>query len=423
MNEDHQIASPWTPYGIRSDPFFQEPLGPGEAGLDPDSLLVGRRDEVRRLANQILGAGDSASRAVIQGAAGVGKTTVVSGLKAALSPKGVLTYAEPIRIRAETTAESFCVEVLRMLLLIHATSGRAEGGDAEEYWRRVRRMVLGEDVVGRGVTLGPMGGSRQPGRIPRELAGGSLYQEMAEGFERLSEGGAARTLIHVDNLENLTRQETRRAAGLMLDLRDHFFIRHSHWVFAGADDMEEDVFRFAPQTAGIVPLVLHLEPLAAPEVVQMLERRVHHLALPEETPVFPVRPDAVGAMYARYAGDLRNFLRLLSRATQERMPLRPVEPMELPELIGLMAPAYARDMTRRVSEALWAHVRKLGEGRRADEEVRQVDLARATGLTKGPAKDAWDRLRRAGIIQPTRVEGRNQWHRFAGDVTIALGLV
>jgi hypothetical protein len=128
-------------------------------------------------------------------------------------------------------------------------------------------------------------------------------------------------------------------------------------------------------------------------------------------------------MYARYAGDLRNFLRLLSRATQERMPLRPVRPMELPELVGLMAPGYARDVARRLSPSLWAHLQKLGAGRRAGEEVRQVDLARATGLTKGPAKDAWDRLRRAGIVQPTRVEGRNQWHRLAGDVTIALGLV
>lgn len=415
-----EIANPWTPYGLRSDPFFQEPLTPLEAGPDGD-LLVGRHREIARLGSQILG-GDS-TRAILQGPAGVGKTTVVNALKSVLSRQGVLTHSEPVRIAADTTVRSFAADVLRVLLQVQASTGRAVSGKEREFWRRLGRVVVGEDVTGGSVQVGPIGGGRAPGRISAEVGEGSLHPEMTQAFALLARAGETRTVIHVDNLENLTRAEPRRAVAVLLGLRDHFFIPHSHWVFVGADDVDDAVFRPTPQLGGIVPLVLHLEPLSGPEVVELLERRARRLALPDRAPVVPVEAGATKGLCARYRGDLRNLLRLMSRAAQHRTPLDPVKPMDLRELLSLMAPEYARDLARRLGDSLWKHLTALARDRKHDAEVRQTDLGAATGLAKGPAKAAWDRLVSAGMLWPTRTEGRSRWHRFAGEVTIAVPLV
>jgi hypothetical protein len=65
----------------------------------------------------------------------------------------------------------------------------------------------------------------------------------------------------------------------------------------------------------------------------------------------------------------------------------------------------------------------LARGRKPADEVRQTDLGAATGLSKGAAKFAWDRLVEAGVLWPLRTEGRSRWHRFAPEVTIALAMV
>ncbi len=72
------IANPWTPYGLGDDPFFQDPLAPTDDPTRPISLFVGRAAEVQLLGGQAVGS--LSSRAVVQGGAGVGKTSVVNRL-------------------------------------------------------------------------------------------------------------------------------------------------------------------------------------------------------------------------------------------------------------------------------------------------------------------------------------------------------
>ena len=81
-----KIASPWTVYGLRADPYFQEPLIPdGEAGVGARSsgLFVGRVKEIELLGRQIVGS--LSSRAIVQGRPGVGKASFVNRLKTILA--------------------------------------------------------------------------------------------------------------------------------------------------------------------------------------------------------------------------------------------------------------------------------------------------------------------------------------------------
>ena len=86
-----------------------------------------------------------------------------------------------------------------------------------------RIPLLGGGVGALGVSV-----SQSPGRIQAERRELSLYPEIAGAVARLSVPPAGpaherrRVLLHVNNLENLSRQSAAAATALFLDLRDKF---------------------------------------------------------------------------------------------------------------------------------------------------------------------------------------------------------
>ena len=61
------------------------------------------------------------SRAIVEGALGLGKTTFVNRLKTALARHGVLTHGEPVRVTPGMSSREFAGEVLKALLQMYAT--------------------------------------------------------------------------------------------------------------------------------------------------------------------------------------------------------------------------------------------------------------------------------------------------------------
>ncbi len=256
------IGNPWLGWGLTRDPFFQEALTPEADSLHPaERLHVGRAPELVLAANQVLGA--TSSRAVVQGEYGVGKTSFTSRLKTVLAEHGVLTHARPVRVTRDLRAREFEAEVVRALLDIRASLPEdqrpRESAEDAAFWRRAARLVEGEDTLGGGVGALGVSVSQSPGRIPPERRELSLFAEIAGAVERLSvpPGGPThprrRVLLHVNNLENLSRASAEAATALFLDLRDYFLIPHSHWLFVGAADLEARVFAPEPPLHSIVP--------------------------------------------------------------------------------------------------------------------------------------------------------------------------
>ena len=432
------IASPWTPYGLSDDPFFQAPLAPSDDAARPISLFVGREEEVQLLGGQVVGS--SSSRAIIQGPAGVGKTSFVNRLKVALAEQGVLTHEQPVRVRAGMSPRQFCAEVLRVLLQIRATQAPAPGiaektaklaskgaRDEDAFWRRVGHLVEGEDTTAGGVTLGVpvanIGVQRERGRIPAEVDELSLDAELAQAVAHLSAGGKRHVLIHVDNLENLSGADAAAAAALVQNLRDSFLIDHSHWLFVGTDDIERRVFRTTEQVGGIIPFAVDLEPLPPEAVAEVLQRRYQHLRRGRNlTP--PVQPEVAAALYRRYRGDLRNFLRLLSRAVQHHAITSPGTPLGASELVTLMAPRYWPELVKRVGETDARHLAAIYAGKPYGAEFRVADAVQAIGNISQPAASKLvQRLLAAGVVAQSRAEGKSVYYRLrSGDLTIALGL-
>ena len=295
------------------------------------------------------------------------------------------------------------------------------------------------------MSVAGVGASVTRGRIAAERRDVALYPELAQAVAYLagaSRAGAptssdgptgararpargrheaGRVLIHVNNFENLTRADTTRAAALVQDLRDYFLIPHSHWVFVGAADLEHAVFRASEAVSGIVPLVAELPPLTAEEMTALLTRRYERLRVGLRF-VPPIAPDAAETLYRRYAGDLRNFLRLLSNAVQ-RAPMagRP-EPLSARAVVQTMAAPYRRTLAQKLGEVDLAHLATVVEGGSPGLRVRAADVAARTGLAKGSVTELLARLESKGALRYDATEGRNTYYRPRPDTEVAFGL-
>ena len=442
------IGSPWTPYGLRDDPYFQAPLQLGIEGATarPMSLFVGRDDELVLLANQVVGA--SSSRAIIEGDAGVGKTTFVNRLKTELAAHGVLIHADPVRVMPGMSARQFIGEVLKVLLQIHATleaalmasaSGVAQGlkkakqiagdetGLSEEaaFWRRVGRLIAGEDSVAGGFTAGVVGMQRERIRIPAEVEL-SLFDELTRALAYLSRQGARRVLIHVDNMENLTREDAAQAAGLMQEVRDCFLADHGHWLFVGTTGITEAIFAPTPQVSSIIPFHTVLGPLGRTDVAELLARRYRHLHLGDQVAALvpPVSAEEGARLYERYHGHLRAFLMLLSRAVQRRSAANPGVPLTAADVATTMAPIYWPELVRRAGANDAEQLRRGLAGKAHTTTFRVTDLEKALNVSQPAASKMMARLEKARVVIQSHVSGRNTFYRIPrGDDSIALEMV
>lgn len=428
------ITNLWTPYGLRGDPFFRQALEPT---TDPDearpaSLLVGRAAEMAQI-KTLIESSDS-SRTVIQGEAGVGKTSFVSALKTQIQSARVLTHADPIRVQPTMTASSFIAEVLKVVLQMRATE-RLQAGtvanvrqrvaaglrDTEgEFWTRLSRVILGEDNTGIGVTAGVVGVQGQRGRIAAEAAGVPLFEELKTAFRYMAKDGMRRTLVHVNNMESLSPTDAVAAATVIHSLRDTFQFDYAHWLFVGTTDIGQRLFRVHPQVSQIIDRPVTLGPLSPDEVAELLARRYRHLQIGVHANP-PIAPEVAARIYTRFAGELRAFLGLLGEAVRAWAPLHPGQPMEANDIIATVGPTARRELAEKIGDNDTARLQAIMAGQPFDAEFRVTDIQQRCGITQAGASKLVVRLAAAGVIALTRSRGKSRFYTLAGGaVSIAL---
>ncbi|HET7228836.1 MAG TPA: hypothetical protein VFJ16_02405 [Longimicrobium sp.] len=317
---------------------------------------------------------------------------------------------------AESTVLAFVADVLRVLLRIRS----AYKLDGDAFWRRTARIVEGADTQAGGFSVGPVGVSYERGRVPAEAPLGNLYEVVGEALGRLHAELGSPVLLHVNNLENLSEDDERRAARLIRDLRDFFLVPSAHWVFAGASGVDDSVFRAYDQAAGIFPEAIMLEALRADEVTELLRCRYEHLAQDGSPLVPPVEPRVAADLYALYHGDLRNFLRLLSDACALALGIEGISPLSAERIVAAAAPRYAKSIERRIGTTDFDYLTTVVRGTSAGEFTVGTTAAR-TGLGQSGASRLIGRLRGSGLVVQTRTEGKRVLYRAEGQVLIALG--
>jgi len=411
------VPNLWNPFGLRSSPFFQNELRAGDPTY-PVSLFVGREEEARRVQRRIIS--DPASRTIVQGAPGVGKTSFVNWIKAELTRQGVATYEHPIRITSDTTRLTFVADTLRTLARIRSASGGNHRHD--DFWERTARFLEGAELVGGSATLHGFGMGISRSYIAPQAPPDSLYEHLGKAIANLQDELRAPILLHVNNMENL--EDPAATALLMRDLRDYLLVEGAHWIFVGALGIEDSVFRVHTQVSGIFPAAETLQPLAPPQIGQLLQRRYEHLQISGAGYVAPIESAAAAELYALYRGDLRNFLRLLGDAAERELGLNGTQPMTAPSIVRAVGADYALLLRRQVGDSdfksLGSILTALAEG---DPEFRVTDAARILEYSQSAASQMVERLVRQRILLRTRTEGKSIFYRPIGSVLVALGLM
>lgn len=419
------IANRWTPYGLERDPFFQNELGASDGALYPASaFFVGRAAELERVATTV-GSGVS-SATVIEGDAGVGKTSFVNALKARLASGGALTHDEPVRVFDDTTFHALVTEVLRTLLGIRATlrdAGVARfvrvDAKAERLWDRV--AVIAEGVTRRAGSVGVAGVS--VGASASEVAprgtGDRYFDEVAGALADLSDGGQVPVLLHVNNLENLGEADLARAALLVRNLRDYLLIPGGHWLFVGKTGVAQEVFEATPQVGSILAQPVQVRPLDAQALRALLETRYRKLRRGRAfTP--PVALDAAGALYQRFHGDLRSFLQLLSRAAERALPGDGRTPMDEGLILDAVGALYRERLARRAGEDAFGYLEAALRTVVPAQEFRAADLAKAAGVSRARATQVVERLLAHGLVRRGRAERLSKYLVLSGEASVAL---
>lgn len=410
------VPNLWQPYGLQSSPFFQNELKAGDPS-HPVSLFVGREEESSRVQRRI--SSDPATRTIVQGGPGVGKSSFVNWIKSGLSTRGIAAYEHPIRINADTTRASFVADTLRTLARIRSASGIS--GKNARFWEQTARLLEGGELIGgSGGALGFSAGISRSYVSP-QLPTDSWYEHLGQALENLTSELDAPVLLHVNNLENL--KDTASAAVLMLDLRDYFMLTGAHWIFVGALGIEDDVFRVYTQVSGIFPAAETLSPLAPAEIQRLLERRYEHLQIPGQRYIAPVEPEVAAELYALYQGDLRNFLRLLGDASERELGLQGPRPMSTAAILRSVNAGYVLVLRRQLGDNDFAALATITESfRGADPEFRVTDAAHVLKYSQSAASQFVERLLQQRVIRRTRTEGRSVYYRPIGAVLVAMGV-
>lgn len=409
------IPTLWEPFGLNGNPFFQSELSAGNT-LHPVSLFVGRDRELGRVQRRL--ATDTATRTIIEGAPGVGKTTFVNRLKADLATLGMATYDRPIRIESNTTRSSFVADVLRTLVRIRLGMGL---GNGTGIWARTVRLLEGEDLMGGSVAVLGVGAGVSRSFAAPQTPPDSLFEHLGAALEELTRELGAPIVLHVNNLESLTADRTQAAATLLLDLRDYLLLPGAHWVFVGTTGIEDAIFRAHKQVSGIFPQSVSLESLPPGAVEQMLDLRYAHLRVDGAQVTPPMEPADAARLYALYQGDLRNFLRLLTEAAEALLGVHGVRPMSEQDVRRFGAAEYENRLRERLGEDDFGHLRRILADH-ADAEVRVTEASRSTRLSQSATSKLFQRLEHKRAIRPTRTAGKSRYYRPYGDVLVAFGV-
>lgn len=411
------VSHIWKPFGLRGTPYFQEELrvDPG-ARYPVDRLFVHREAELRTLGRR-LGSGDP-TRTIIEGQAGIGKTSFVNRLKAELSAHGAFAlHSAPISMRPEMAPDRLLADVLRVLIRIRTNAGAAD----DAFWSEISHLVHGQTLRGVGVTIAGFGGSFGAQRAPAETGTHDLARMVEAALSHIHDEFGTAVVFHLNNLENLTLAGAKSARVLIQTLRDVFLQPHAHWIFSGTEGMATTIFRHTEQVGGIFPTATVLDPLASGELVDLLQRRYDFLRIADMALVPPVEPPVLAALYRHYRGDLRNFLRLLNDASESILGVDGIRPMTEGEVSGAVRDEYRARLVNDLSADDFAYLVKIL--RIADDRAFRVAEVRGwIDLTQAGASGVVARLQEAGAIRSGHRRGRSIYYQPSGSTRIALGL-
>ncbi|MGI9043128.1 MAG: ATP-binding protein [Gemmatimonadaceae bacterium] len=331
----------WTRLGFRDDPYYVEPLPVDQESLD---LFVGREEDRRRLLSFVRET--PTGKTMLQGAPGVGKTSLVNVVQQELFAAGErCPLLSVIEVPADQTREAFLLTVISGVVSSLDELLSAEELQAHAAMTRAReavsQTVRSARDLGMSATLpGGMGAGLQAARSPvpttplaptvptlLSLLNGLVEVLRARGFVGL--------IVPVNNLDTLTDTQAAQFLNISRDITMGQHAPSIHWMFIAGPALfhvleTRSEYRRISESFTNNPVTLG--PLAWTDVEAALERRCAYFAL-EPSASLPVSMTLAREIYEAGGGELRFTMARLSRTVREFAAAYPSE-RKVPDAIA-----------------------------------------------------------------------------------------
>lgn len=405
----------WARFNLRDTPYFQEALQLGSDARYSVEGFVARYGEARRLARTILGHAGS-SRQTIRGTVGVGKSTLAQYVKALLVAERFYSNPDAVALGHADGADEVSIRILSYVYETLSAVAQAkdklttfERSAAAQNTRQMVRVFRETTGLAGGVNVsflgGVLAGRSTSLNTPNAARPGILIGELLQGLMRTAreELGARGVIVHVDNLENLSDRDARRAGAVFRDLRDPCLLADGyHWLVVGTSDALTSVIDAHPQLRTVFSLTLALEPLKLSELLRLLERRYKALAVDDRTLArAPVAPTAVQALYSLFYGDMRAILAALDEAAHGLLGYgtRPSVALSLGDIQPFLRRRYEADASARLSAVQLSLLQVLARRLKARSFIVK-DAAAIWENERSRAARLLAELLRAGYVFP-----------------------
>jgi hypothetical protein len=303
----------WPELGFRGNPYTTLPVPSSEDG---DRLLVGRSSELERLLRTVTA---TATHAVVDGANGVGKSSLVAvavfRLWQARRPRAMyLPLPAPLNVTEQSTHETIADQLmfgLAQALIDNEDDLRADGaefGGLAELRRWLNSPLLKNRSAGASA-LG-FGGSGALGESANTSVGFAqdgfrrqVWKAVEESFRPGDDGGF---VVVLENVE--LAGGSLGALGLLEGCRDPLLTHPAlKWIICGSGAVMRHISN-SPRLDGVIGRPVTLTPLDASLVPEVVAARVSCFRTRQD-PLVPVDGEALEYLFGVSHGNLRTALR------------------------------------------------------------------------------------------------------------------
>ncbi len=319
-----EVGTIWELYGLKTNPFFSDPLLIFGGDIDLKVGFVGRDEEIRRLKNIIYG--NSSSRILISGDVGVGKTTFVNYARAMASQDKFFTTLKEIAVQPEWSGSDF---ILNTLSAIYYTIKLRNDIDSsiidKELFRKLELLV---DIVENrdknfSLNVGIFGGGggvntsiNMPSPNIHSLQ--IFFEQIVKEIKKSSYKGI---ILHYNNLEIL---ELNKLSNLFQSIRDFIQSKDVHFIFIGDLVVPQIIGQIKRVNSVMSDTPIILGNLTIKEIKLLLDTRIKLLTSPYLTHIKPYEEEVISRLYELYDGNLRFILHSLSTVFQELIKDNPI---------------------------------------------------------------------------------------------------
>ena len=314
----------WELYGLKTNPFFSDPLLIFGGDIDLRVGFVGREEERKRLKNIIYS--NKSSRILVSGDVGVGKTTFVNYVRALASQDKFFTTLKEIAVQPEWNGVDFILNTLSAIYYtIKLRNDITTSIIDKDLFRKLELLVdivesrdknfsfnLGMVGVGGGVNTN----INMPATNIHALQ--LFFEDIVKEIKKSSFKGI---ILHYNNLEVF---EVNRLYTLFQSIRDFIQTKEVHFIFIGDLAVPQVISQIKRVNSVMSDTPIILGNLSIKEIKQLLDTRIQLLASPYLTPIKPYEDEVISRLYELYEGNIRFILHSLSITFQEIVKDTPI---------------------------------------------------------------------------------------------------